>query len=203
VDADAKTFVGFVGPLAIAYMTYSAISADVVAGRKLEMKPISQAQVSTAPALPSAAGELRNPFVADGHTGYSFENPLGGKGDAEDNAELRLDGTVLAGSLRFAIINGTRVMEGDFFRGLKLEKVEMSQIRLIGGKQEITLPLAIAKSDTIRPVETAAVDQAASRDRDDHRNAKSSAASRAAPASGSLLRGGSDDKSRYGTKERR
>ncbi|NJN40148.1 MAG: general secretion pathway protein GspB [Gammaproteobacteria bacterium] len=156
-------------------MTYSAVSADVVAGRKMEMKPIAQAQVNAAPALPSASGELRNPFVADGHDGYSFENPGGGKGDAEANEELRLDGTVLAGSLRFAIINGTRVMEGDFFRGLKLEKVEMSQVRLVGGKQETVLPLGIAKSDTIRPVETAALERKEGGGRDDARKDKPSA----------------------------
>lgn len=199
MEADAKTFAGFAAPLAIVYMTYAAISADVVTGRKIEMKPIPQAQVSVAPALPSASGELRNPFVAAGHDGYAFENP-GGKGGGDANEALRLDGTVLAGSLRFAIINGTRVMEGDFFRGLKLEKVEMSQVRLVGGKQEVVLPLGIAKSDAILPVETAALDRSAERGDD----RKTKPASRPESEAGSLLRGGSANAaSKAGAKERR
>jgi hypothetical protein len=156
MDADAKTFVGFAAPLLIVYMTYASISAEVAGGRSTDLKPISQVQISVIPPLPSKEGEVRNPFVPDGHSDYAFvAGGSGAKGDGEDNSELRLDGTVLAGNMRFAIINGVRVMEGDFFRGLKLEKVEVSQVRMTGGKQERILPLSIAKSDSIRPMEVA------------------------------------------------
>jgi hypothetical protein len=41
------------------------------------------------------------------------------------------------------------VIEGDYFRGLRLTSVGPTQVTLTGEGQEVVLPLEIAKSDTI------------------------------------------------------
>jgi hypothetical protein len=151
VEADVKTFVGFVAPLAIAYMTWSSVTSDVGTATPPQLKAINVGQLASAPKLPSTDQELRDPFTPEGAVSAALAATAAGKkaGDAEKDQPLHLDGTVIAGKLRFAVINGTRVIEGDFFRGLKLERVEPSRVVLTGGKHETILPLEIAKSDEI------------------------------------------------------
>lgn len=161
MDADVKRFVGLLAPLAIAYMTYSAVTAEVFGVSRADIRPISSSPPPAMPKLPSTERELRDPFVPEGSVAQILAAAASGKAEKEE--ELRLEGTVVAGSLRFAIINGTRVMEGDFFRGMKLAKVETSQVRLVGGKQETIVPLGIAKSETIKPMESPATDPRTSR----------------------------------------
>lgn len=150
MEADAKSFIGFVAPLAIAYMTWSSVTSEVAALAPPQLKAINVGQLATAPKLPSADQELRDPFTPAGAASIAIAAAAGKKdGNEEKDRPLHLDGTVIAGKLRFAVINGTRVVEGDFFRGLKLERVEASRVVLTGGKQETVLPLEIAKSDEI------------------------------------------------------
>lgn len=154
MDGDVKKFVGFVAPLAIVYFTYSAITAEVLGVSKTSIRPISSSAAPSMPQLPSAERDLRDPFVPEGMVAEILAAAsAGGK-----EKELRLEGTVVAGNLRFAILNGTRVMEGDFFRGMRLAKVETSQVRLVGGKEETIVPLGIATSDMIKPVESRIAD---------------------------------------------
>lgn len=148
MDGDVKKFVGFVAPLAIVYFTYSAITAEVLGVSRANIRPISTSAAPSMPKLPSAERALRDPFVPEGMVGEMVAAAAAG-GKEE---ELRLEGTVVAGNLRFAILNGTRVMEGDFFRGMQLAKVEASRVRLVGGKEETVVPLGIATSDMIKPV---------------------------------------------------
>jgi hypothetical protein len=162
VGGDARAYLGFLAPIVIVYMTYSSISAAMPPVRGVESKSVSVSQTPM-PKLPSAERELRNPFVPEG-AAQALAAAAGAKAGAKEREEaMRLDGTVLAGKLRFAIINGTRVMEGDYFRGLKLTVVETSQVRFSDGKQESVLPLAITKSDAIKPMEPVAVDAKATR----------------------------------------
>lgn len=150
MEADVKSFIGFVAPLAIAYMTWSSVTSEVAQLTPPQLKVINVGQIATAPKLPSAEQELRDPFTPGGAMSAALAATAGKKsGSEEKDQPLHLDGTVLAGKLRFAVINGTRVIEGDFFRGLKLERVEPSRVVLTGGKQETVLPLEIAKSDEI------------------------------------------------------
>ena len=151
MEADVKSFIGFVAPLAIAYMTWSSVTSEVAQLAPPQLKVINVGQIATAPKLPSAEKELRDPFTPEGAVSAALAATAGGKksGNEEKDQPLHLDGTVIAGKLRFAVINGTRVIEGDFFRGLKLERVEASRVVLTGGKQETVLPLEIAKSDEI------------------------------------------------------
>jgi hypothetical protein len=151
VEADVKSFIGFVAPLAIAYMTWSSVTSEVAQLTPPQLKVVNVGQIPSAPKLPSAEQELRDPFTPEGAVSAALAATAAGKkgGNDEKNQPLHLDGTVIAGKLRFAVINGTRVIEGDFFRGLKLEKVEASRVVLTGGKQETVLPLEIAKSDEI------------------------------------------------------
>lgn len=154
MDGDVKKLVGFVAPLAIVYFTYSAITAEVLGVSRANIRPISTSAAPSMPKLPSAERTLRDPFVPEGMVGEMVAAAAAG-GKEE---ELRLEGTVVAGNLRFAILNGTRVMEGDFFRGMKLAKVETSHVRLVGGKEETIVPLGIATSDMIKPVESRIAD---------------------------------------------
>ena len=157
MELDAKTVATFLAPLAIAYMTWSSVTSTVASTKDTGLKPINVGQLATAPKMPSAEAELRDPFIPEGALSAGLAPGSAAKTtEAKDNEPLHLDGTVLAGKLRFAVINGTRVMEGDFFRGLKLDKVEASRVVLSGGKQETILPLEIAKSDAIQPLTIAA-----------------------------------------------
>ena len=154
MDGDVKRFVGFVAPFAIVYFTYSAITAEVLGVGKANIRPISTSAAPSMPKLPSAERALRDPFVPEGIVGEMVAAAAAG-GKEE---ELRLEGTVVAGNMRFAILNGTRVMEGDFFRGLQLAKVEANRVRLVGGKEETVVPLGIATSDMIKPAESRIAD---------------------------------------------
>ena len=152
MEADARTLIALVGPLAVAYMTYSSVSATAPGSTTTDAKGVSFSQLAPAPKLPSAEHKLRNPFVPARGTGAAA--PLV---DAEDSADpeknndpLRLDGTAMIGKIRFAIINGMRVTEGDYFRGMRLTKVEATQITLTSGEgADQIVPLTIAKSDKI------------------------------------------------------
>ena len=154
MEADVKTFVGFVAPLAIVYMTWSSITTEIATSRGPDLKSVNIGQLAGAPKLPSAELELRDPFTPEGAVSAALVSATAGgkKGAPDKDLPLHLDGTVLAGKLRFAIINGTRVIEGDYIRGLKLVKVETSRVVLNGGREDTVLPLEIAKSDSIQPV---------------------------------------------------
>ena len=154
MEADVKSFIGFVAPLAIVYMTWSSVTSDVAVLKGPDLKSVNVGQIASAPKLPSADAELRDPFTPEGAVSLALATAGAAKKDGaeQDNSPLHLDGTVIAGKLRFAVINGTRVMEGDFFRGQKLERVEATRIVLTGGKTETILPLEIAKSDAIQPI---------------------------------------------------
>lgn len=164
MEADVKSFIGFVAPLAIAYMTWSSVTSEVAALGPPALKAVNVGQLSSAPKLPSATQELRDPFTPEGAVSAALAAAGAKDGARAEHQPLRLDGTVIAGKLRFAVINGTRVIEGDFFRGLKLERVEATRVVLTGGKQETILPLEIAKSDEIELPTATAPDATATRE---------------------------------------
>ena len=149
MEADARTLLTFVGPLAIMYMTYSSISGTAVAAKSANLKPVSIGQIGVGPKLPSADVELRNPFVPKSGSGGGEPLAEGAKeSDPEKSKEpLRLDGTAIVGAIRFAILNGVRVPEGDYFRGMRLTKVEATQVTLTGESEQVVLPLEISRSD--------------------------------------------------------
>ena len=151
MEADARTLLTLVAPIAIMYMTYSSVSATAAANGGNDLKSVSVGQIGIAPRLPSADGTHRNPFVP--RSGSGGGEPVADAA-ADANAEktdqpLHLDGTVIAGKARFAIINGQRVTEGDYFRRMRLTKVETTQVTLTGESEQVVLPLEIAKSDSI------------------------------------------------------
>ena len=153
MEADARTLIGLVGPLAVAYMTYSSVSATVAGPTTADVKSVSFSQLAPPPKLPSAEAKLRNPFVPARGTGAAapLEDAEGSADPEKNHDPLRLDGTAMIGKIRFAIINGVRVTEGDYFRGMRLTKVDATQITLTSGDgADQTVPLAIAKSDKIQ-----------------------------------------------------
>jgi hypothetical protein len=158
MDADVKTFVGFVAPLAIVYLTWASITTEIATSRAPAFKSVNVGQLTGAPKLPSAERELRDPFTPEGTVSAALASPGGKSGTPNEDLPLHLDGTVLAGKLRFAIISGTRVMEGDYIRGLRLVKVETNRVVLSGGKGDTVLPLEIVKSESIQPTTVAAAE---------------------------------------------
>lgn len=151
MEADARTLLTFVAPLAIVYMTYSSITGTAAPDQTGDLKAIAVGQIGGAPKLPSAGGSIRNPFVP--RSGAGGGDPAA-DATAAANPEkadqpLHLDGTVIAGKIRFAIINGKRITEGDYFRGMRLTKIDTTQVTLTGESEQVVLPLEIARSDGI------------------------------------------------------
>lgn len=182
MEADARTLLTFLGPIAVAYMTYSSVTGVAPPSTANESKGVAFSQLVAAPKLPSAETRLRDPFVPAGGTVSAEHVATEGKTDPDKSDEpLRLDGTAMMGRIRFAIINGIRVTEGDYFRGMRLTKVDATQVTLAAGDgPPEVLPLAIAKSDQIKIPEPAIGDT----DDSDPKRAKPSL-SKTAPANAS------------------
>jgi len=151
MEADARTLLTLLAPIAIMYMTYSSVAATPAATGGSDLKSVSIGQIGIAPKLPSADGKHRNPFVPRSGSGGGepIADAAAGANPEKTDQPLHLDGTVIAGKIRFAIINGQRVTEGDYFRRMRLTKVETTQVTLTGDSEQVVLPLEIAKSDSI------------------------------------------------------
>ncbi len=142
-------------PAIVTYLTWAAVQGQssllqALAGTQ---KAVARHVVET-----TAGPELlpRDPFapLAEDGTAIGTEGLLGtllaGQQETVDEEEkpLRLDGTVILGSRRLAIINGTRVAQGGNYLGLELIEVEVDRVRLRGfDGNVIDLYLEIAKSD--------------------------------------------------------
>jgi hypothetical protein len=150
VEADARTLLTLVGPLAIMYMTYSSVQSTAVAGKAANLKSIPLGPITAPPKLPSSEAKLRNPFVPRHGAKPAHEDDAQNADPEKSDQPLHLNGTAMIGKTRFAIINGIRVVEGDYFRGLRLTAVGATEVTLVGEGQEVVLPLEIAKSDRIR-----------------------------------------------------
>jgi hypothetical protein len=158
VEADARTLLTLVGPLAIMYMTYSSVQGTAVTGTAPALKSIPLGPIAAPPKLPSSEQKLRNPFVPRQGSHQARADDVETESPEKSDQPLQLNGTAMIGKTRFAIINGIRVIEGDYFRGLRLTAVGPTEVTLVGEGQEVVLPLEIAKSDRIRipsPLSTA------------------------------------------------
>ncbi len=143
-------------PAIITYLTWAAVQGQSSLLQALggTQKAVARHVVEVTPG-PEALS--RDPFapLADDGSAISTEGLLGtllaGQQEQTSDEEkpLRLDGTVILGPHRLAIINGTRVAQGETYLGLELTEVGADRVRLKGfDGNVIDLYLEIAKSDS-------------------------------------------------------
>ncbi len=141
-------------PAIVTYLTWAAVQGQTSLMRALAgtQKAVARHVVET-----TVGPELlsRDPFAPLAEDGSAIDTEgllgtlLAGQQESVDEEEkpLRLDGTVILGSRRLAIINGTRVAQGENYLGLELTEVEVDRVRLKGfDGNVIDLYLEIAKS---------------------------------------------------------
>jgi hypothetical protein len=147
MEISSRQIVALGAPLIVTYLTWSAVSGEVAPAPAPKGTVISTASASKRPQIGALA---RNPFApaSQSSDGDSLAALDGEASDTEQaNAPLKLDGTVVTGRWRMAIINGERVFEGQSFRGrLRLEKVTTNSVTLVSAIGEpIQLYLDIAR----------------------------------------------------------
>ncbi len=156
MELDSRQMMTLALPAVITYLTWTAVQ-----GQNALLQALSGTQQAVAHHItavtPGPADLSRNPFAPTAEDGSSvgMEGLLGtllaGEQQAtesEKDKPLKLDGTVLFGSYKVAIINGTRIEQGGTYLGLRMEKVGVDHVRLRGfDGSPIDLYLEIAKSD--------------------------------------------------------
>lgn len=144
MEINARQLITLAGPLIIGYLTWSAVSGGV-AGRPLGA-PGATGTVSLTK-RPEIVELERDLFVRDASSLLDvLAGATGEEGEAED-AVLHLNGTVIAGRWRMAIINGSRVFEGQTFRGMQLTQVASDGVTLrmaTGADMRLALEIAPA-----------------------------------------------------------
>ncbi|RMD82106.1 MAG: hypothetical protein D6815_10025 [Candidatus Dadabacteria bacterium] len=147
-------------PLVVTYLTWTAVR-----GQQSLLQALMQTQRAVAhhvaEVTPTPETLARDPFapLAEDGTEVGTEGLLGtllaGQQEAsqeESEKPLRLDGTVIIGRRRLAIINGTRVVEGDRYLGLELVRVDADRVVLEGfDGHQLELYLEVASPETALP----------------------------------------------------
>jgi len=146
MEVSSRQIVALGAPLIVTYLTWSAVGGEVA----LPQPTKSAAIVTTFASKRPQIGELaRNPFAptSENSEGDALEGINGESSDPQQaRAPLKLDGTVVTGRWRMAIINGERVFEGQTYRGrLRLQKVTTNSVTLVSATGEaVQLQLDIA-----------------------------------------------------------
>jgi hypothetical protein len=150
-------------PLLLAYLTYSTVGAGT--GLIGQMAPVMPAPVHKKHEVESVLDDSkRNPFdqaatedvtdlLAARLPGLSVAG-----GDKKDEAEqeLRLNGTVIMGKWRMAIINGKRLNEGDEYDGMRLAAIARDKVIFVDrAGRNVFVRLDVARSDEIEATEKA------------------------------------------------
>jgi hypothetical protein len=162
MELNARQLIALAGPLVIGYLTWSAVSGGVASRPLATPNATSVASVTKRPQI----GELtRDPFARDASSLLSALGAAAGGEEGEgDDTQLHLNGTVLAGRWRMAIINGTRVFEGQTFRGMQLTKVASDAVTLRGATgEDVRLALEIAPAAPLAKAPGAAAGPGAAR----------------------------------------
>jgi len=165
MELSSRQLIVLAAPLVVTYLTYSTVDrgANLVRAVSATQAAVSSKSRST----PRAGGvEARNPFspVSAGAAGGILSAVLdqavaagpeeSAAADAGDGLLMTLNGTVIAPRWRFAIIDGQRVIEGQRYMGLKVEKIDAEMVTLsdLNGTP-VELELQIAK--VVAPAEEA------------------------------------------------
>jgi hypothetical protein len=155
MEVSSRQIIALAAPLVITYLTYSTVGGQLTTLRKLT----ANAAGSTSSLLrPEIAPLARNPFAPATDGPRIDPGLLAAAEDGEEAPKLRLDGTVVAGRWRMAIINGQRVFEGQVVGMMRVQSVSTDAVTLLGpgGETvELTLDIApaapVAKAGTIPP----------------------------------------------------
>jgi hypothetical protein len=145
-------------PLLLAYLTYTSVgsSAQLVT-QMTQVAPTSTHKKASGDEV--RPEKRRNPFdqdfgndMTDLLAGPLSEGMKQGKASTEKEAEpLRLNGTVLMGSWKMAIINGRRLHEGDQYEEMRLAVIAQDKVIFIDRLgQNVSVQLDVAKSDEIQ-----------------------------------------------------
>ena len=147
-------------PLVVVYLTYSTMQRGITMARAVAA---TQAVMVGSRTMANSSGDenMRNPFSPVGAGGFVAAALRGhaeakeGDADEEEAAPLlTLNGTAITSNWRFAIINGERIVEGQRYLGLRVEKIEPERVVLTdldGIKTYLKLEIAkiVAPSDEL------------------------------------------------------
>ncbi|MFQ5477914.1 MAG: hypothetical protein ACE5E4_04780 [Candidatus Binatia bacterium] len=140
MEISPRQLVPFVAPMLIGYLTYSLVWARATPFQLVQSSSIMAFRRTTPPDI---AGQYRitgDPFFRNE---LAFEDAVfGGGDDAEfsgdtdlsDSAtalavdEIQLDGTVVVGDFRMALINGAHLHEGDDYKGYRVDRVRPTSV---------------------------------------------------------------------------
>jgi len=153
--------------LVVTYLTYATIDR----GSQM-LKTVNAAKAATAsqraPGGSADAATTRDPFSPEAlgvnKSSSALAAALLGRADKEQAEQaarkeaelpLRLDGTVITSRWRFAILNGDRVVEGQVYNGLTVERIEAERIVLSSDGETIDVNLEIARAVAAEPVPAA------------------------------------------------
>lgn len=167
MELSSRQIVALAAPLVVTYLTYATIER----GSQM-LKTVNAVKAATAAhrttSGPAGAAATRDPFspapVGVEKSVSALAAALLGQADSEQAQEavkkeaelpLRLDGTVITARWRFAILNGDRVVEGQVYNGLKVERIEAERIVLSGGGETIDVNLEIARAVSPAPMPAA------------------------------------------------
>jgi len=137
MELSSRQVIVLAAPLLVAYMTWSTVAG----GTKL-MSAAAAVKAATSrksKEVPIPDANTRDPFTPVGSGGILAAVLADERGKAEaakkeeaavDDLLLKLNGTVITSRWRFAIINGDRVVEGQKYMGLTVEKIEPERVRL-------------------------------------------------------------------------
>jgi hypothetical protein len=158
-------------PLLLAYLTYSTVGAGTqLVNQFAQTAPSAVHKKAEADAAHSDT--KRNPFdqAATSEMTELLAARLPGlavAGDAkkeEVQQELRLNGTVIMGGWRMAIINGQRLHEGDEYDGMRLAAIARDKVIFVDrAGRNVFVRLDVAKSDEVEVARTAKQEQGSHR----------------------------------------
>lgn len=146
MELSSRQLVALGAPVVVVYLTWSAVSGEVAPPPAPKEPAVT---TSTASKRPQIGPLARNPFAPAGVgvAADDFAAVDGAAGDTQQGrAPLRLDGTVVTGRWRMAIINGERVFEGQSYHGRRLENVTGDSVTLVPAAGEpLRLQLDVAR----------------------------------------------------------
>lgn len=164
MELNSRHIVALAAPVVVAYLTYTTVEKGAqVLRAATALKAQSIASQKSRQQAESGEAAVRDPFapVAVVEIATAPENPSGTRqaaaapvvaAAAQKSDPLRLDGTVITGRWRFAILNGSRVVEGQLFRGHRVERIEPERLVLSRDGETVHVNLEIARAVAPQPL---------------------------------------------------
>ena len=143
MEVSSRQIVALAAPVVVIYLTWSAVSGTSTPAAQTDpASSISTVAVSKRPVIAKLS---RDVFSQEGY-GVTAGGTMSAPGQPGANNGVHLNGTVVAGKWRMAIIDGTRVFEGQTFRGFQVKTVARDSVTLVNAEgQPTVLSLDIAE----------------------------------------------------------